>query len=187
MWVAHLWLGSACGQVLSGVFIGVSPQSSIESVGYHGLGTVFLCSWLQSRAASGLWLSGLCSTGSPLTSISSLLCLHRAGKPAGLLCLQGSAHSHPPTAITGQCSCVTALQCGEKCPKSHFLLICHLKSACCPWQGHLDLSSYSRHDSSGSAAHGEICLPADLPAPLAHTAHGNWARLWKARAGWQQQ
>lgn len=92
---------------------------------------------------------------------------------------------HSPHPITGQCSWVAALQYGAKCPKSHLLLMCHLRTGVV-----LHPAGPPRPillPQMGSAARGEICLPADLPAPLAHTAHGNRARLWKARAGWQQQ
>lgn len=130
----------------SGVCIGFSPQSCRESAGYYSL-------WVQFSSATGCKpgqpmdsdLVVCAALAAPLTSVSSLLCLHRAGRSAGLPCMQGSAHSHHPPAITGQCSCVAALQYGAKCPKSHLLLICHLRTACCPCQGHLDLSSYPRH------------------------------------------
>lgn len=183
MWAAHLWPGTACGQVLFGICTGF----------HHRAAEILLDTmvWEQFSSATGYRpaqprdsdLVVCAALAVSLTSVRSLLCLHRAGKSAGLQCSQGSASSHHPTAITGQCSYAAALHYGAKCPKSHLLLICHLGIACCVAPSRATSTHPPSPDTQWLCCHGEICLPADLPAPLAHT----WLMETEPDCGKQEQ
>ena len=142
---------------------------------------------------------------SPVPVVLSL-CLIRTSRQA---CRAAVLPGLPPTPTTPQPSLAraaawTALHPGAKHPKSHQLLICHPRTARCPWQGGQRPCLGREGEREGRSrrlcgtlaqlgcpqicpARGTALLPADPPAPPARTAPGNGARLREARAAWQQQ
>lgn len=108
---------------------------------------------------------------SPVSVVSSLR-LRRAPQASlqGCCARGAAARSHHLADITGRCSCIAALHNGARCPESHLLLICHLRTACCPGR------AGSRHRQTEASAFGSRRAarpPADLPAPSARSAQGN--------------
>lgn len=63
-----------------------SPQSCRDSVEYHGLGAVSSATGYRPGQPRDSDLVVCAALAVTLTSVSSLLCLHRAGKSAGLPC-----------------------------------------------------------------------------------------------------